>query len=116
MFEKVAGKRGVLLSCAASGSAARLKRLRLTFDVGVMELVTEGSSLVCQSLPAGSEATGLRSWGEEDPWWKLMGQPISRVIAESRDCIRLQWRHDSDNPTVVEIKSSASGIEVRTVS
>ena len=113
LFEKIAANRGVFLRCAGAGPPTRLKRLRLTFDIGVVEVTAQRAELNATVLSADDDAGDLRGLDEEEPWWKLLGQPLTRVVKESPEALRLQWRHDDDNPRVVELKAHEGGIEAK---
>jgi hypothetical protein len=88
--------------------------LRLTFDVGVVTLRPgeEGRDFEVQleGVPdAGSEV--FVSASEEDPWWRVMGSPLTRVQARAAGGVWVQFREDRENPRRFVVFLKYGGIE-----
>ena len=49
--------------------------------------------------------------GEDEPWWRLIGNPLVAVSAIPGGAA-LQFRHDNDNPRIVEIVLEAGALRV----
>jgi hypothetical protein len=99
----------------------------LTFDVGrvlVAANPAEGSLLV-RSVEAASEINvQLVNLNEEEPWWRVIGNSITRVWPvvrgsgaaggdEALSEVRLQFREDQDNPKVIALGFDRGAVRVR---
>jgi hypothetical protein len=56
--------------------------------------------------------------GEEEPWWRVLGNPLHRAWASSdidrgRAALELQFRRDDANPRVVALELADGAIRVR---
>jgi len=100
---------------AGAVSARASSALRLSFDVGIVTLRPSGSEgdleVQIGRLPdAGSPI--FISASEEDPWWKVMGCPLTRVRVRAEGGVRVQFRGDRDNPCRFALYPRHGGIEV----
>jgi len=87
----------------------------LTFDVGrvLVQPGVDGQSLDLVHVEDPAEMKVARApLDEEEPWWRLLGNPITRawqgageaMSAEAPvDDLRMQFRHDHENPMVVRM-------------
>jgi hypothetical protein len=105
LLEAVALNRGILLRCSGKAHANRSRRLRLTFDIGIVEPRAERSRLSFEVSTSEPEPTSLNVWDEEEPWWKVLGHPLVLVEEHANECVRLQWRHNDDNPKIIELSA-----------
>jgi hypothetical protein len=116
LFTQIASNRGALLRCEGQSVAGReqeLRALRLTFDLGVVKLKTSGDTLVAEILAADAPRDRLVSFDEAEPWWKLLGHPLNRVVTGEPMRLVLQWRADSDGPKRVELRAASDVLHVR---
>jgi len=97
----------------------------LTFDVGRILVVAEPvpGRLGLRLLQDRSELAGsLRSLDEAEPWWRVLGQPLTRVWpgasgagatagdAEAIRDVRIQFREDDENPRVISLRLDAGAV------
>jgi len=133
LFERVARAGGRLLRAEQLAPAGRggdsvcAPGYLLTFDVGRILLVAEPASATLRASEVRDRAelgASLRSLDEEEPWWRLLGNPITRVwpgpsgsgaIAGSQEEVkdmRIQFRQDDENPRVVSLRFDAGAVRV----
>ena len=100
----------------------------LTFDVGRV-LVLPDSENACLALreiknAADLEAIQLLSLAEEEPWWRVLGQRVTRAWLGSQgegalssestpNQVRLQFRADTDNPKIISLEYAGGRVQVR---
>ena len=113
LFDRAAAGGGQLLRVerladpGGSDSAA----LVFTFDVGRIQVTADGRGLRGDHLASREDLpTGLVDAGEEEPWWRFMGQPVTRVSALEQGGLDLQFRHDDQNPRIVRLTSVGGGV------
>lgn len=95
----------------SSASAA----LRLSFDVAIvtLHLDAEGTALEIATDPgAPVRAEGFVSADEDEPWWAVLGNPLTWVEAPSQGGIRVQFRHDDEAPRRFHLLPAYGGIRV----
>ena len=133
LFERAAEARGRLLKAerrAATGHAddalAGIAYL-LTFDVGRILVGSDGAGghleLAHVEDPDNVPA-GLEDLTEEEPWWRVLGNPICAVwpnapgeAAESGTSgelrsLCLQFREDAENPKLIALAAEPPGVRV----
>jgi hypothetical protein len=136
LFERVAESRGRLLrvqqliSPGRSDDPSNAAGYLLTFDVGRILVLPAPSSegVVLTEVKDESEIeAALALLDEEDPWWRVLGNSITRAWpgvrsegaasggAETGD-VRLQFREDSENPKVISLSYAAGSVRVATES
>lgn len=119
LFTQIASNRGTLLRCEARSVGAletELQALRLTFDLGVVEVKASAAALVTETLAADAPLNGLVLFDEAEPWWKLLGHPLNRVVEGEAQRLVLQWRADSDHPKRVELRAASDILHVEEAS
>ena len=118
-LERVIRAQGRLLQVEraplAGPAGARVSSaLRLIFDVGIITLRSgrAGADFEVEiaSVP-DSRSSVFVSASEDDPWWKVMGFPPTRVGARAAGGVRVQFRSDQENPRWIAVFSRDGGIE-----
>ncbi len=88
--------------------------LRLIFDVGIVTLRTGRADadfeVEIASVP-DTRSSVFVSASEDDPWWRVMGFPPTRVGIRAEGGIRVQFRSDQENPRWLAVFSCDGGIE-----
>ena len=84
--------------------------LRLIFDVGIVSIGPGGAP----ADPGRAEAELLEA-DEEEPWWALLGHPLTRVSVRERGELLLQFRADDASPKVLLLAADGPGVAVRDV-
>lgn len=92
-------------------------RFLLTFDVGRLLLELEpGVGRIRAVVIEGVDEipAGVEDVSEEDPWWRVIGSPLTRVEAGDVGAqgLRLQFRADHENPRIVALQPSGSEIQL----
>ncbi len=90
----------------------------LTFEEGRLLIRVEAASGEVHSVFLESReglAEGLFDAGEDDPWWRVMGSPLTRVWAGESprgdpQGMRLQFRDDQDSPRIVALVADGNRI------
>ncbi len=117
VLERVAQAGGRLLRverepAPGPGGALRSRRLRLTFDVGAVELRAAPEGLAAGD---GGDRPGLLGADEDEPWWTVIGNPLTRVAPhEERGCL-VQFRQDEASPKLMILVPDGDTVEVRVV-
>lgn len=117
LFERVVSEGGVLLKVdafgAGEGGAAQL--LQLTFDlgrIGVSADPADGGTLSIRQLQI--DEPGGVSLVEDEPWWRLLGSPLSGVSpsrgSDGAPEMRLQFRPDDENPRFVRLRAAGDSV------
>ena len=118
-LERVIHAQGRLLQVdrapLAGPAGARVSsELRLVFDVGVVTLRSGGSGadLEVEIAPVSEPRSAVFvSASEDEPWWKLLGFPPTRVGVRAGGGVRVQFRGDQENPRWLALFSSDGGVE-----
>jgi hypothetical protein len=119
ILERVIQAQGRLLRVeraplAGPAGARASSLLRLTFDIGVVTVRPGGdaSGLEVQIGEAASPGSPVFvSADEDDPWWRVMGCPLTRVQAREPGGVRVQFRGDLENPRRLVLIPRHGGIE-----
>ena len=100
----------------------------LTFDVGRVLVLPDArsSSLTLREIKnlEEIEAIQLLSLAEEEPWWRVLGQRLTRAWPGPQgegalssggepDQVRLQFRPDTDNPKIVSLEYADGRVWIR---
>ena len=118
LFERAANAGAQLLrtECLAAGaSGAEIGALLLTFDVGAILVRANGraETLEIENLSSVDDLpAGLVGTDEEEPWWRVLGNPLSRAWQKD-EAVCLQFRPDEDAPRIVSLAPSAGRVAVR---
>jgi hypothetical protein len=99
------------------GPPASPPRLRLVFEVGavVLEPDAAGEALRAREEPqpgAGGDAVVA---DEDDPWWTLLGHPLTRVATRDEGALLVQFRPDDASPKILVLAPGPGAVRVRTV-
>lgn len=99
------------------GQLLRVERdpagLLLTFDVGRVRFraTPGGDGVAAELLAPGADASaGAVDAGEQEPWWRLLGNPLTAVWPEA-GALRLRFRPESANPKVVRLAIAGGGVQ-----
>ena len=123
ILERVSGTTSQLLRVElqpAAGAGDGVAALILTFDVGrVLLHVDPATGLLAEHHLESGDATpaDLQIVDEEEPWWRVLGSPLSRVLEiDSGDGVvgvALQFRRDEDKPRRVAILARGESLVVQ---
>jgi hypothetical protein len=119
ILERVIQAQGRLLRVeraplAGPAGARASSALRLTFDVGIVTVRPDEdeSGLEVQiGQGAGPESPVFISAVEEDPWWRVLGCPLTRAQARAAGGVRVQFRGDQENPLRLALLARSGGVE-----
>ena len=87
----------------------------LTFDVGRLLLCVRSEAKGLTALPLEKPEDvpgGLEDTGEDDPWWRILGNALCGVDSQRPDDIRLQFRKTEENPKFVTVAARGSRVRV----
>ena len=99
--------------------------LVLTFDVGrIVVRPGEEGLLIEHVADACALPAGLEALDDEEPWWRLLGQPLTAAwpggVEEgvgarglgSLMVLKLRFREESDNPRVLRLEAAGRAVRV----
>jgi len=116
ILERVAEAGGKLLRVTrdpVAGGGGLSHKLVLTFDVGALRLSSGGAAL--EGLPVDpGEAAGVDA-AEEEPWWAVLGHPLTRVQERPGGGLLVQFRADEASPRLFLLEPSGAAVAVRSV-
>lgn len=125
ILERAAEARGKILRAEADRAGASVGLLMLTLDVGRIVIAPGDEGLEVAAIDAGGEVPdGLGALDEEEPWWRLLGQPLTAAwpggVEEgvgasglgSLMVLKLRFREEDENPRVVRLEATGSAIRV----
>ena len=126
ILERAVTAHGRILRVEADRSDAHPRVLALTFDVGRILLRPVGEAIGVEAVPErGALPAGLVPLDEEDPWWRVLGQPITAVwpigngddgspgpTAKEASALKLRFRESDQNPRVVGIAVAGPALRV----
>lgn len=133
LFERAAESKGRILRVerrAATGHADDPQvglAFVLTFDVGLVLVGSDGAGgrlELAHVEDAAALPAGLEDLTEEEPWWRVVGNPLCGVwpnapgdAAETNKgdgltSICLQFREDSENPKLIALRADSPGVRV----
>lgn len=125
IFERAVTARGRLLRVEADRADPLPRILALTFDIGCIALRPEAGELRAEAV--GDRAVlpaGLVPLDEEDPWWRVLGQPITAVWPVGGDvnglvatapvlhAVKLRFRESDQNPRIVAVTAAGAALRV----
>jgi len=126
VFERAASARGRILRVEADRVDALPRILALTFDIGRIVVRPRGEVLEIEPV-AEREAlpAGLLPLDEEDPWWRVLGQPVTAAwpvdgggetgavrTASALRALKLRFREPDQNPRIVAIAVAGPALRV----
>jgi hypothetical protein len=115
---RVVEGRGRLLRVErGAGPPAAPPRLRLAFETGVVAIEPDaaGAALEARLETTLQAPAALDSADEEDPWWTLLGHPLTRVAAREEGTLLLQFRPDAESPKILVLAPAPGAVRVRTL-
>jgi hypothetical protein len=125
LVERAAEGRGCLLRAEAMLAGSTLKALALTFDVGRLVIQPDVDGLSIRHATDREALPGdLAALDEEEPWWRLLGQPMTAAwpggVQEgvgasglgSLMVLKLRFREAEENPRVVVIEATGASLRV----
>jgi hypothetical protein len=127
IFESAVTARGRILRVEADRDDGLPRILALTFDIGrIVVRPADGEILVDAVADRAELPGGLVPLDEEDPWWRVLGHPITAVWpvgGEERDAesiaptgslhaVKLRFRESDANPRIVGISSAGPALRV----
>jgi len=125
MLERASVARAKILRAEGDRAGASIGILALTFDVGRIVITPSADGLEVEHVEdAGAMPDGLGSLDEEDPWWRLLGAPLTAAwpggVEEgvgarglgSLMVLKLRFREESENPRVVQLEATGRSIRV----
>jgi len=124
-LSQVAERKGRLLRAEADREGSTPTQLALTFDLGrVLIQPTKDALLATPIEERGELPASLVDLNEAEPWWRLIGNPLTAVLKPMKSGpggdagsdtfveIRLRFREESESPRVVLIASAGAAIRV----
>lgn len=125
IFERAVQAGGLFLRAEADQVSATPGVLALTFDVGRIVIRPGDDGLVVEHAEdATTLPGGLENVDDEEPWWRLLGQPLTAAwpggVEEgvgasglgSLMVLKLRFREESDNPRIVQIEAVGRAVRV----
>jgi len=125
ILERAVEARGRILRIEADRTGATPELLALTFDVGLVLIRPEEEGLAIDHVEAPSAMPkGLVALDEAEPWWRLMGQPITAAwpggVEEGVGArglgalmvLKLRFREESENPRIVCLEAAGRAVRV----
>lgn len=103
------------LASAGGGEERTAPAFLLTFDAGRVLLRADptGGALRAVQLEAREgKPPGLVDAAEEEPWWRILGNPLARVWEEPSGGVRMQFRADDDSPRIVGLERQGGLVRV----
>lgn len=125
IFERAVTARGRLLRVEADPARPHPRLLALTFDIGRIALRPEDGEIRAEAIPDRALLPpGLVPLDEEDPWWRLLGHPITAVWPVADDApgavertpalraIKLRFRESDANPRIVAVTAAGAALRI----
>lgn len=125
VFERAAEAKGRILRVEGDRAGATVGILALTFDVGRIVVTPGEDGLRVEGVEDRAELPGgIGSLDEEEPWWRLLGQPITAAWPGGVEdgvgakglgelmVVKLRFREESENPRTIRLESVGSGVRV----
>ncbi|MBW1884256.1 MAG: hypothetical protein JRJ58_12050 [Deltaproteobacteria bacterium] len=125
IFERAVAARGRLLRVEADRSGPTPRQLALTFDVGRILVRSSADGLSATQLEERGELPGrLEPLDEQEPWWRLLGQPLTAVRPGATGeavgaqgpgflgVLKLRFREAAENPRIVVLEAAGAAVRV----
>jgi len=130
LFERAAEVKGCflkaeqLLEADSEGDPKRGPGYLLTFDVGRILIAADrkNARLLVRQIENRDEVDSVRlaSLEEEEPWWRLAGNPLTRAwpcpdgsgasASDEISDLRMQFRADDESPHIVSLRYEAGAV------
>jgi hypothetical protein len=123
ILERAAEARGQILRVEADRTSGAPGMLVLTFDVGRIMIGPGERGLRIEHVGArGALPEGLESLDEAEPWWRLLGHPLTAVWpgdaaggegargSGETSVLKLRFREPDANPRIVRIEARGEGV------
>ena len=116
-LEKAVEAKGRLLQVDRQGgvSGGIARGFVLTFDVGRLLVEVAAGKVHSVVLESADEVpAGVENVSQDEPWWRTIGCPLTRVWAGEVGAqgLRLQFREDDKNPKVIAFIPDGSEVRV----
>lgn len=128
VLERAAAARAKILRVEADRMGATVGSLLLTFDVGRVLVRPSEEGLEIEHLEDPAAILGgLGGLEEEEPWWRLLGHPLTAAWPGGVEdgvgarglgslmVLKLRFRDESDNPRFVQLEATGNAIRVAAV-
>ncbi len=92
--------------------ARRSERLRLTFDKGAIDFWPSEGALACGSIDSGQ---ALLNADEDEPWWTVLGHPLTRVAPQPGGGVLVQFRPDDASPKLFVLSCESDAVATQVV-
>lgn len=125
IFERAATARGRILRVEADRFDALPRILALTFDIGRIALRPEAGEVRVEAVPERDALpAGLVRVDEEEPWWRVLGQPITAAwpvgggetgpveTVTALRAVKLRFRESDQNPRIVAIEAAGAALRI----
>jgi hypothetical protein len=120
LLERAVQGGGQLLKVEKLGDGATegpARALVFTFDVGRILVTAEDGQLRGDTLQSAEDLpSGLLDAAEEEPWWRILGNPVTKVGPDAESGFDVQFRHDDANPRRVRLRVDGSRVSAKLVS
>ncbi|MCP3984282.1 MAG: hypothetical protein GY723_07825 [bacterium] len=94
------------------GGEQRSLHLRLSFDTGAIQLRAEAGGV--STSTAEAEAV-LANADEDEPWWAVLGSPLTKVAPQEGGGCLMQFRADDASPKLFVLAADGEALVVRVV-
>lgn len=128
ILERAAEARGKMLRVEADRDGATAGILVFTFDVGRVLVTPSADGLeVAHVEAADTLPPGLVALEEDEPWWRLLGNPLTAAWPGGVETgvgarglgslmvLKLRFRDEGENPRVVQLEATGNAIRVSLV-
>ncbi len=125
VFESIAEAGGRILRAEADRAGALSDVLVLTFDVGRVVVSSGDEGLaVSQASDRESLPGNLLALDDEEPWWRVAGQPMTAAWPggvedgvgarglNSPMVMKVRFREEADNPRIVVFEAAGRSVRV----
>jgi hypothetical protein len=125
VFERAVESRGRILRSEGDPAGTTPEVLLLTFDVGrVLIRPTDDGLRIEHVEDSGAVPDGLEALDDQEPWWRLLGQPLTAAwpggVEEgigarglgSLMVLKLRFREESDGPRIVRLEAAGRAVRV----
>lgn len=125
IIERAAQAGGRLLRVEADREGPTPALLVLTFEVGRILITPAPEGLALAAVETREDLPGgLVSLVEDEPWWRLIGQPMTAVWPGGVEdgvgarglgslmVLKMRFREEAENPRIVVLEATGSAVRV----